>query len=80
MAPAMKKAGTRQSSTCSRAYHLVRARASVTAPSKRGKPTGSQKKTAKPAAIAARTFHSRFQSITIDSQVRGRHDIGNSAK
>ena len=35
IAPAMKKAGTRHSSTCSRAYQRVRARASCTAPSKR---------------------------------------------
>lgn len=31
IAPAMKKAGTRQSRTCSRAYHLVRASASIRA-------------------------------------------------
>ena len=42
MAPAMKNAGTRHSSTCSRAYHLVSANASVTAPSNLGTPTGSQ--------------------------------------
>ncbi len=63
IAPAMKNAGTRHRSTCSRAYHLVRKRASVTAPSKRGQPTGSQKKTAKAANIHARVFHSDFQSI-----------------
>lgn len=31
IAPAIKKAGTRQSRTCSRAYHLVKASASIIA-------------------------------------------------
>jgi len=34
MAPAMKKAGTRQSSTCSRAYHCTRASDSKIGPLK----------------------------------------------
>ncbi len=40
IAPAMKKAGTRQSRTCSRAYHLASWNASSSAPSKRAVPTG----------------------------------------
>ncbi|EKD34155.1 MAG: hypothetical protein ACD_75C02447G0001 [uncultured bacterium] len=40
IAPAMKKAGTRQSRTCSRAYHLTRWKASRMALSKRTEPIG----------------------------------------
>ena len=77
-APAMKKAGTRHSSTCSRAYHLVRARASVTAPSKRGQPTGSQKKAAYAAAIHTNGFHSLFQSINSRLQLCRRKYLAKS--
>ncbi len=47
MAPAMKKAGTRQSSACSCAYHLARARDSIIAPVNRLLSSGNQKKSEK---------------------------------
>src|SRR4030042_4239655 len=47
IAPAMKKAGTRQSNTCSRAYHLVNASASKIAPLKRVFSNGSKYQTGK---------------------------------
>jgi hypothetical protein len=43
MAPAMKKAGTRQRTTCSRAYQLSNASPSRMALSKRAAPTGMKK-------------------------------------
>ncbi len=42
IAPAIQNAGSRQSTTCSRAYHFVSSSASLTAPSKRGVPTGQE--------------------------------------
>src|SRR4030042_1074856 len=42
IAPAMKNAGTRHRSTCSRAYHFTSSNASRSALSNRGTPTGSQ--------------------------------------
>jgi hypothetical protein len=65
MAPAMKRAGTRQSSTCSWAYHLVRARDSITAPLNRLLPSGSQKMARKMAIIMLKGFQMIFQSIRL---------------
>jgi hypothetical protein len=62
IAPAMKNAGTRQSTTCSRAYHLASASASTTALSNRSTPTGSQKHSPKTASNPASFFHSSFQA------------------
>jgi hypothetical protein len=74
IAPAMKKAGIRQRSTCSRAYHLTRWRDSVIAPSKRALPTGSQKQARKTARIQASGLHSVFHSISSPlSAPAGRH-------
>ncbi len=63
MAPAMKKAGTRHSSTCSWAYHLTKARDSMTAPLKRLLSIGSQKNSKKTPAITANGFQMLCQSI-----------------
>jgi hypothetical protein len=65
MAPAMKKAGTRQRITCSWAYHFARARDSITAPLKRLLPTGSQKKRIKPPTITLSGFQMVFQSMRL---------------
>jgi len=61
----MKKAGTRHSSTCSRAYHLARWSASITALSNLDQPSGSQKQARKPATIQASDFHSAFHSMRL---------------
>jgi len=65
MAPAMKNAGTRHSSTCSRAYHLLRCSASMMPPVKRSQPTGSQKNSRNTTTIAASFFHSVLQLIRL---------------
>ena len=58
IAPAIQNAGSRQSTTCSRAYHLVSSRASLTAPSKRGVPTGRKYTAANTAARSPKIFSS----------------------
>ena len=63
MAPAMKKAGTRHSSTCSWAYHLISASDSKIALLKRGHSIGKAKQAAKTATPHTSFFHSDFQSL-----------------
>src|SRR4030042_5002746 len=64
IAPAMKNAGTRHSSTCSRAYHFTSSNASRSALSNRGTPSGSQYAAAKSARMPRGGFHSFFRSIS----------------
>ena len=68
MAPAMKNAGIRHSSTCSRAYHFARWSDSMMPPVKRAQFTGSQKNTRNTATIHTSFFHSCFQSIILAVQ------------
>ncbi len=63
--PAMKNAGTKQSRTCSWAYHLARARDSITAWLKRALSTGRKKKSRKPPTIMASGFQTACQSMRL---------------
>ena len=57
--PAMKKAGSRQRMTCSRAYHRARSSVASMAVMKRSLPSGRKKTAAKTRIIHARIFNSR---------------------
>ena len=67
MAPAIKKAGTKHSSTCSCAYHLTRARDSIIAPVNRLLSSGNQKKIRKMPVMMLSGFQMVFQSIRLGS-------------